>query len=536
MTVDLKASPDLRHATDAPVRTRRRLSALWLVPLVAGAIAVWLAVVTLREQGPTVTITFKTAEGLEAGKTKVRYKDVEVGTVEEVRLSDELREVAAVAKLSKQVESFLREGTRFWVVRPRVGASGVSGLGTLLSGGYIGLDPGEGQRTTTFTGLEDPPPIASDVPGRKLLLRAESLGSVDRDSPIYYRGLLVGQVLGHTFDDNRRTVTFEIFIHAPHDQLVRDTSRFWNASGFDVSVGAGGIEVSTESLQTIIAGGIAFDTPAIEVLGQPSAPGHEFRLYESRRKVDEPVYTMKVPYLAHFTSSVGGLHVGAPVEFAGIQVGSVTDVRLEYDVAKKSINVPVTFEVEPERVGVRGERTQTAPYTGMRELVRQGLRAQLKSGDLLTGELIIDLGFHPDAVPAELQMAGSHPEIPSVPANLEAITRSVNQVLDKVADAPIDELVTDLRRTVQSLNELSIEMVPLTQSMRRMTNVITTTLTTADGTLRSIDDLTGRNSQLRRETSLLMTELTTAARSVRTLADYLGRHPEALIRGKQGGY
>jgi paraquat-inducible protein B len=509
---------------------------IWLVPLVAAAIAVWLAAVTLREQGPTVTITFRTAEGLEAGKTKVRYKDVEVGTVEEVRLSDDLKGVAAIAKLSKQVEPFMREGTRFWVVRPRVGASGVSGLGTLLSGAYIGLDPGEGRRAASFTGLEEPPPIASDVPGRTFLLRAASLGSADHGSPLYYHGLVVGQVVAYTLDDNRRTFTFEIFVHAPHDQLVRDTTRFWNASGIDIAVDAGGLEVSTESLQTIIAGGIAFDTPDIEAPGQPSTPGHEFRLYESRRKVDEPVYTVKVPYLTHFTGSVRGLRAGAPVEFAGIQVGLVTDVRLEYDAAEKSINVPVTFEVEPERIGVRGERLQAAPYTAMRELVRQGLRAQLKSGNLLTGELIVDLGFHPDAAPAELRLAGSHPEIPSVPADLEAITRSVNQVLDKVAEAPIDELVTDLRHTVQSLNGLSAEMAPLTQSMRRMADAATTTLNTANGTLHSVDDLTGRNSQLRRGASLLITELTTAARSVRTLTDYLERHPEALLRGKQGGY
>src|SRR5215212_124916 len=180
MTADPKPAPDLRRAPDAPVRRRRRISAVWLVPVVAGAVAAWLAVVTLREQGPTVTVTFKTAEGLEAGKTKVRYKDVEVGTVEEVRLSDDLKGVAAVAELSKQVEPFMRADTRFWVVRPRVGASGVSGLGTLLSGAYIGFDPGQGERATTFTGLEEPPPIASDVPGRSFLLRAEAMGSVDR--------------------------------------------------------------------------------------------------------------------------------------------------------------------------------------------------------------------------------------------------------------------------------------------------------------------------------------------------------------------
>ena len=320
---------DTRGMPEAAVRRRARFSIIWLVPLVAGGIAIWLAIVTLHGRGPTVTIAFKSAEGLEAGKTKVRYKDVEVGTVKEVRLGDDLKSVAVVAELAKQLEPFMTGGTRFWVVRPRVGASGVSGLGTLVSGAFIGLDPGQGDRTTSFTGLEDPPPITSDVPGRKFLLRAEALGSAERGAPVYYRGLRVGQILDYALDPNRRGFTLEIFIDAPHDALVRDTSRFWNASGFDVSVGAGGLEVATESLQTIIAGGIAFDTPWIEAAGEASAPAHEFRLFTSRRQVDEPVYKTKVPYLVHFDGSVAGLRTGAPVEFGGIQVGSVTDVRLD---------------------------------------------------------------------------------------------------------------------------------------------------------------------------------------------------------------
>src|SRR5687768_6916818 len=234
MTTIAAPAVEPRSTPDAVVRKRRRFSVIWLVPLVAGAVAVWLAVVTLREKGPVVTIAFATAEGLEAGKTKVRYKDVEVGVVGEVRLSDDLKDIVAVADMSKQVAPFMTSGARFWVVRPRVGASGVSGLGTLLSGAYIELDPGlEGAPAASFRGLDEPPPIASDVPGRRFLLHADSLGSADRGSPVHYRGLPVGQVLGHTLDDNRRTVTLEIFVDAPHDALVRDASRFWNASGID---------------------------------------------------------------------------------------------------------------------------------------------------------------------------------------------------------------------------------------------------------------------------------------------------------------
>src|SRR4051794_2614724 len=546
MPTELKLSPGAPAAPPVPPRRgpqepgvkrgRRRFSVVWLVPLVAAAIAIWLAVTTLREQGPTVTIDFRTAEGLEAGKTKVRYKDVEVGTVEEVRLSDDLKGVAAVAELSKQVEPFIRAATRWWVVRPRVGASGVSGLGTLLSGAYIGLDPGRGERTLSFTGLEEPPPLTSDVPGRRFALHADNLGSVDRGSPVYYRGLRVGQVLGRPLDDDRRSFTFEVFVDAPHDRLVRDTSWFWNASGIDVSVSSGGVEVATESLQTILAGGGAFDTPGIEAPGEEAAADRGFRLFGSRRKVDEPVITEKVPFLVRFEGSVGGLHAGSPVQFNGIPVGVVTDVRLEWDTAIHKLDIPVTLDLEPQRVAIKGGAAPREPYAGMRDLVAQGLRAQLESGNLLTGELVAELTFHPEAPPAELGTdTGSYPEIPSVPADLESIKRSVNDVLDKLAALPIDRLVGRLDQTVQGINGLTTQMPALADSLRRTADAATTTLTTANGTLRSVDQMTGSTSQLRLGAQNLIAELTGTARSFRALADYLERHPESLVRGKRGG-
>src|SRR5206468_6371505 len=232
----------------------------------------------------------------------------------------------------------------------------------------------QGKRTLSFTGLEEPPPMTSDVPGRRFILHADNLGSVEQGSPVYYRGLKVGQVLGRTLDDDRRSFTFEVFVDAPHDRLVRDTSRFWNASGIDVSVGAGGVEVATESLESILAGGVAFDTPGIEAPGEEAAAGRAFRLFGSRRKVDEPVITEKVPYLVEFGGSVGGLHAGSPVQFNGIPVGVVTYVGLEYDPAAKRIGIPVALDLEPQCIAVKGGAWPSEPYLGMRNLVAQGLR------------------------------------------------------------------------------------------------------------------------------------------------------------------
>src|SRR5215831_4261261 len=435
-TPPLTRSIEPDRAPQAAIRKRRGPSVVWLVPLVAGAIAIWLAIVTLREQGPTVTITFDTAEGLEAGKTKVKYKDVEIGTVEDVRLSDDFRSIVAVAKMAKQVEPFMTSGTRFWVVRPRVGLSGVTGLGTLFSGAYIGLDPGKGSRTTKFEGLKEPPQIASDVPGRKFVLKAEKLGSVDQGAPIYYNGLRVGQVLSYELNSDHQGFTIPIFVNAPYDNLVRPGSRFWNASGVDVSISSGGVDISMESLPALLTGGIAFDTPGIETPAEAAPAEAAFPLYDSKRQVEEAVFTHKIPYLAYFEGSVRGLRPGAPVEFRGIQIGRVTDIKMELDPKTFAVHIPVTFDIEPERIHLLGEVSDLPPYQGMAALVRRGLRAQLQSGNLLTGELMVALDFHPEAPASELRMGGVYPEIPTVPTDIEQITKSVNQVLDKLASAP----------------------------------------------------------------------------------------------------
>ena len=246
---------------EAEVRTSRGISIVWLVPLVAAVIGIWLAYTTLQERGPTITITFDDAEGLEAGKTKIKFKDVEVGTVESVRISEDLKHIVVTAEMVKDAEAYLTEGTRFWVVSPRLGAGGVSGLGTLLSGVYIGVDPKPGAAATSFVGLTEPPLITSDTPGRQYMLRATTRGSIARGSSVYFRGIEVGQVVDYALADDNQSLDIQVFVQAPHDQLVQNDSRFWNASGFRVAMSASGVQVETESVQALLAGGIAFDTP-----------------------------------------------------------------------------------------------------------------------------------------------------------------------------------------------------------------------------------------------------------------------------------
>jgi paraquat-inducible protein B len=520
---------------------------VWLIPLVAGAIAIWLGYTTLQKQGPTITITFDNAEGFEAGKTQVKYRNVEVGLVDSVALSDDLSHIVVTANLDKGMAPHMNEGTQFWIVRPRLGFGGVSGLGTLLSGAYVEFDPGNGPATDEFVGLAEPPPMTSRVPGTKFVLNADRLGSIGRGAPVYYRNIPVGKVLGYELAEDKQDLIVNVFVDAPNDQLVRSSSRFWNASGVDVSVGAAGVDVAVESLEALLAGGIAFDTPGIDQPGEPAAAETTFPLFASYRAVTKAGYTKKIPYLVEFDGSVQGLRAGAPVEFHGIRVGSVTDVRLEIDPKQDSLQIPVTLEIEPQRFGVEADAVDTQPYAIMAALVERGLRAQLKSANLLTGELMVDLDFHPDSPAAKLDRSGTYPEIPAVPAQLEALEASVTTVLNKLAALPLPQLVDDLRQTVQGIDSVvnsadtKQAITALSQAATRLDNLIGTLdqrleplFVQAQATLAAADGMVGANAPLRYDLNSLLKELTGAARSIRLFADYLERHPDALIRGKAG--
>jgi paraquat-inducible protein B len=544
----LKEQPSALEREELPeveVRKRRGISLVWLIPLVAGAIAIWLGYTTLQEKGPTIRVAFDNAEGLEAGKTRVRYRNVEVGLVDQVTLSEDLSHIVVGASLDRSMAAHMREGTQFWIVRPRVGLGGVSGLGTLLSGAYVEFDPGDGPTTQEFVGLEEPPPITSRVPGTQFLLRTDQLGSIGRGAPVYYRSIPVGQVLGYELADDKQALSIKIFVDAPNDQLVRPSSRFWNASGIEVSMGAGGLDVALESLEALLAGGIAFDTPDIDEPGEAAAAGTAFPLFASLREVTEAGFTQRIPYLVEFDGSVRGLRAGAPVEFRGIRAGTVTDVRLEIDAGHNSVRIPIALEIEPQRIGVVQGASDAQPYAVMAALVERGLRAQLKSGNLLTGELLVDLDFHPDSPPASLDRSGAHPKIPSVPAELEALEASVSAMLTKLAALPLPELIDDLRRTIKGIDALVASpdtvgtVAALNQSAVRLAGLLAMfdgqvgpLLVQARSTLASADGLVGADSQARYDLNLLLKELTGAARAIRGLADYLERHPEALLRGK----
>lgn len=548
---------------EAAVARRRGPSIVWIIPVVALAIALWLGYRSWSQMGSQITITFQSGEGLEPGTTVIRYKDVDIGRVEDVDLSEDLRNIVVTARVDTEMDPYLTAGTRFWIVRPRIGAAGISGLGTLVSGAYVEMDPDEGEVTRAFDGLEDPPTIRSDVPGRAYVLRAQSgVRAPERGAPVYFQEIEVGQVLGFDFDPATRQVDIRAFVRAPYDELVHDGSRFWNAAGVSVDLGSGGVNFEMTSLQALVTGGIAFDSPP-----GPSERAEEnsvFPLYQNYQVVEDSGFTDRIPLLVYFDGSVRGLEPGGSVEYRGIRIGTITDVGLEIDGQSREVRAAVTIQIEPQRVELLAQRASEAEddYADIRQLIDDGLRAQIRSGNLLTGEQVVALDFFPNEPPAELVLGGTYPIMPSVPNEFDSITSSVTAVMNRMANLPLDDMISELRATIRSVDRLvgspevdqavtslgqaatemqgamrtlNTQSRPLMEDLRRAAAAADTAIVQAGRAMEAVDGALGPNAPLRYDANTMIRELTAAARSVQQFADYLNRNPDALLRGRRGG-
>jgi paraquat-inducible protein B len=534
---------------------RHRISLVWLVPIIALGAAGWLGYRALVERGTLIEITLRSAEGLEAGKTKMKHRDIELGTVEAITPSPDLSSVTVEARMNGYARPHLVEGTRFWVVRPRLSLEGVSGLNALLNGSYIEMDPGTGKAARHFVGLEDPPVVSADVPGTSFVLHTRRLSSIGAGAPVSYHGIKVGEILGYKLSDSDGRATVRVFVRAPHDRLVHEGTRFWNTSGISVAVGSEGVKIQTESIEAILAGGISFDVPRGGAAGPMAKPLSDFTLYDDETEARNAVFTRKVPFLLHLNGSAKGLSPGATVRMHGIYVGEVMDVHMEYDAATKHMEVPVTFEIEPQRVTIlHSESTQAGfearSYAAFKDFVARGLRAQLATGNILTGQKIISLDFVPGAPKADMIEGGIFPEIPLADSvDLDSLMTSAQALLDSLRSttASLDRIVKspDVRRSLASLDrslanidklthEASVQAGPLLSNLRSASKSADEAFRQAAATLAVTADAFS-NDPKGGDLAGTLNELKQAARSLRVLTDYLESHPESLIQGKSTG-
>ncbi len=555
---DIPDTTNVPQAESVP-RRRRRVSAVWIVPIVAAVAGIGIAVQRYLSEGPTIRITFQTGEGIEAGKTAVKYKDIEIGTVTNVRLTDNHARILVTASMEKEAEGLLDKEARFWVVKPRISLSGISGIGTLLSGNYIGFEPGTSrEKGRDFVGLEVPPPVRRDRPGREFVLRSATLGSLGIGSPIYFRRLPVGEVVAYSFAKDGTSIEIRIFVNAPYDRFVTPDTRFWEASGLALSAGAEGIAVHTESVAALLVGGIACETPDSGKAGE-AAPNAEFQLFRTRMEALAPTEREIQRYVLHFRETVYGLSVGAPVQFLGLPIGEVVRIGLEYNPKAQDFFPRVEVQTYPhlleEHFATKETRILQKTLTRREKdalvqlmVVEKGLRAQLRPGSLISGQMFVALDYFPDAPKTKIDWSKTPPDFPVVPsrmADLQGKIRDLVVKLDSVASKidrmPVEEIGNDVKRAVGSLDramqsatrtldridgETLPEAKKTLEELRRAVASAERMLGNADNTL------LGPDAPAQQELREALKEIARSARAIRTLADYLERHPETLIRGK----
>ncbi|HTW25943.1 MAG TPA: MlaD family protein [Acetobacteraceae bacterium] len=556
-------APSLARAS---TRRSRRLPVIWIIPLLAVAIGVWLAWDTLSKEGPTITIAFDSAEGLQPGQSQLKFKDIVFGTVKSFRLSPDRSHVLVTVATTRQAEPLLTDTTQFWVVKPRLFAGNLSGFSTLLSGSYIGMLPAAagGNPERSFVGREEPPVLQTNVPGRTFLLRAHRLGSITLGSPVFFRDLDVGQVLGWDIGKMAENVTLHVFVRAPFDAYVHDQTRFWDASGVSVKLAPTGIDVQLESLRALLLGGVAFETPDTVDGSVVSTADHVFPMFPDRQAAQAASYTRKVPVISYFNGSVNGLGPGSPVTIHGLVIGRVTDVRLLYDRATESVLAPVRYEVEPERViGIGTKSAFPTVAEGVKALLDRGLRAKLQSVSLITGQQGIALDFVRDAKPAEMQKVDGAFVLPTTESGgLGDLQAAAATLLQKVNEIPFDRIgehlsdilaaadnltagpqtkqaAADLTATLAGMKDLvhhlNADITPALRQLPALTAGLQKTTTSFSHLAVSLDNGYGNDTKFNRDLGRALIQLNEALSSIRALADLLARHPEALIRGRPGG-
>jgi paraquat-inducible protein B len=538
---DLANVPEATHVQ----KKRRGVPVVWIIPIVAALVGVGIVVQKYLSEGPTITLSFRTAEGIEPGKTFIKYKDVHIGKVTAVALSKDYSKIVVTAKMEKHAEGLLVEDSRFWIVKPRVTLSGVSGLGTLLSGNYIGIEPGKtGKSHRDFVGLEGPPPVTGGMSGREFLLRAATLGSMGIGSPIYYRRLNVGQVIGYDLAKDGKSVDIRIFLDAPYEGYVTSDTRFWESSGIHASMGGGGLSLETESVLSILIGGIRFETPPSATAGIPAPEKSVFTLFGNRDAAMAPLVSESERYALYFHESLQGLSVGAPVTMLGLPVGEVTGVSLDYVPETQGIRTRVEIMTYQYRVLRHLGKTDVVTMRTMSREERQkfiqqlveekGLRAQLRTGSLISGQLYVALDYFPDAPKARIDTTKEPPHLPVVPGKMENLELQIRSILAKLDKVPVEEIGNDLKKTIETLDRTlaRVEGETLPEAKKTLED-LRRAITAAERVLSSTDNtLLGPDAPAQQELRDALKEIARAAQGIRVLADTLERNPETLLRGK----
>lgn len=535
-----KITPPPRAATPE-YRAAHRWNIVWVVPIVALLVGAWMIYRNVSARGPVAEVRFETADGIGAGKTEVRCRSVRVGFVKRVTLADDLKSVVIGIELEPDAGDLLRHGTRFWVVRPRVSTTDISGLGTLITGAYIELDPGPigGPEVNHFDGLETPPATSRDIPGRRIVLVADEAGSLVVGSAVYYRGFEVGRIESRSLDISRERVVYDAFIREEYGSLVKENTRFWNTSGIDITAGTDGFKLRTPSFQAMVSGGVTFGVPETIVTGDSVSDGTVFTLFRNENDATRSTFNPSMKLLLLFDQSVRGLAKAAPVEFRGIQIGRVADISFDYLQESSDSRIPVLVEIDPSLLRPETTEIPSMPESEfIEECVSRGLRASLKTGSLLTGAKFVDFDFYRDARPAEMGTMGTYPSMPTVPGGFDQLENKLTAILDKIQDLPIEDTMRKFSETAEEATATLAEVREAAASARKtldssefvqLPGDLRATLAELEKSVSSV----GPNGTMQGDMLRTLEELRSALRSIKALSTTIDEKPNSLLFGRE---
>lgn len=445
--------------TEANIKKPNQISAIWIVPIVAFAIALWMLFQFINNKGPEITIIMPTAEGISIGKTEIKLLNVKVGIVTDITLSENYDYIQIKAQINKDTERMLNDQTQFWVVKPRIGSAGVSGLETILSGAYIQIQPGESTTSKlNFTALELPPVAPLSSKGIRVVLSHDKAGKLNIGDPVTYQGFTVGRVEKTSFDLAEKKALYQLFILEPYNGLLLSGSQFWLTSGIDVKLNADGFNVQVDSLQSLLSGGVTFGVPAGENIGQPFSDGLvKLPLFDNYEQVKEGLYKQYVKFIMEFDESIRGLQADAPVEYRGIRIGTVLEAP--YDVSfsesnTSSIKIQILVKLELGRLFDKNNNISLSTFQqAFEQHFKNGLKAKLETGNLLTGALFVDTEFDAPEPGFKMTKVQEYNVFPTKKGEFAMVQQQISSLFNKVNDLPLNDAVESMARSMNSLDK-----------------------------------------------------------------------------------
>ncbi|BCN23760.1 intermembrane transport protein PqiB [Vibrio alfacsensis] len=527
----------------AQIKPKKQVSAIWIVPILALAMGAWMLFQYVTSTGPQITLKLPTAEGIEVGKTEIKALNVKVGVITDVKLSKDYDHIIATAQMNKDAKRMLSEDSMFWVVKPRIGRDGVSGLETLLSGAYIQLQPGNSKIVKEHFNVLDIPPVAApDAEGLRLVLTHREAGKLGVGDPVIYKGFTVGRVEKTSFDVDSRRALYQLFIFKPYDSLVRTKTHFWLTSGIDLQLNAEGFEVKFGSLESLITGGVTFDTiPGAGTGSEVTENMTQFRLFDDVKQVREGMYDDYIQFVMMFEESVRGLKRKAPVEYRGLRIGTVMKVPMRMPTPEEDFSakkIPVLVRIELGRVYENLPSTKLPMFKEqLKNEFAKGLRGTLKTGNLLTGALYIDTDFYPEEKPYVPSQFEGLDVFPTKQGGFAQVQRQVNEFLTKINRLPMEETLDSLNATLKTSERTLASAERVASSVDKLLNQSDTQQIPADirqslQQLQKTLDGYGPNSTMYSEMESTLQELEQVMSEFKPVLKQLNEKPNSLVFGE----